>query len=112
MIMRRGETAPWAPGRWALPGGHLKSGETPYQGMQRELREETGITPPYAAWQIPLIEKNDSLFLLVVPTDRVLLLDGEHTEFRWIDPEDRHQYNPAPGVEPLIQRALTFARTP
>jgi 8-oxo-dGTP pyrophosphatase MutT (NUDIX family) len=78
--------------------------------MQRELREETGITLPYAAWQIPLIEKNDSLFLLVVPTDRVLLLDGEHTEFRWIDPKDRHQYNPAPGVEPLIQRALTFAR--
>ncbi|MHB1205073.1 MAG: NUDIX hydrolase [Rhodospirillaceae bacterium] len=28
---------------WGLPGGFLKSGETPEQGVVRELREETGL---------------------------------------------------------------------
>lgn len=28
---------------WGLPGGFLKAGETPEQGVVRELREETGL---------------------------------------------------------------------
>ena len=31
------------PGEWMMPQGGIDSGETPYQAMQRELVEETGI---------------------------------------------------------------------
>ncbi|MGB2982734.1 MAG: NUDIX hydrolase [Candidatus Bipolaricaulia bacterium] len=30
-------------GRWTLPGGFLRFGETPEQGVLREIREETGL---------------------------------------------------------------------
>ena len=29
---------------WALPGGYLKSGEHPREGLEREIKEESGLT--------------------------------------------------------------------
>ena len=34
---------PPAQGKWSLPGGRLKSGETSEDGVVREVREETGL---------------------------------------------------------------------
>lgn len=34
------------PGQWAFFGGHLESGESPKQAVQRELQEEIGYLPP------------------------------------------------------------------
>ncbi|MEM7168835.1 MAG: NUDIX domain-containing protein [Pseudomonadota bacterium] len=33
------------PGTWALPGGHLETGETPEGAARRELQEELGVDP-------------------------------------------------------------------
>jgi ADP-ribose pyrophosphatase YjhB (NUDIX family) len=30
-------------GKWGLPGGHLTTGETPKQGLVREIKEELGV---------------------------------------------------------------------
>ena len=37
LLLRRGLTAPWAPGKWGLPGGYVEPGETPAQAAVREL---------------------------------------------------------------------------
>lgn len=39
LLIRRADN-----GRWAMPGGALEVGETPAEGVQREILEETGIT--------------------------------------------------------------------
>ncbi len=34
------------PGVWAIPGGGLEEGETPWEGAVREAHEEVGFLPP------------------------------------------------------------------
>jgi ADP-ribose pyrophosphatase YjhB (NUDIX family) len=36
-------------GIWELPGGGLEFGETPHEGINRELHEETGLVTTYIA---------------------------------------------------------------
>lgn len=41
LLVRRGESR--MQGQWSIPGGCLELGETIKQGVERELREETGL---------------------------------------------------------------------
>ncbi len=45
LLLRRGPTAPWMPGRWNLPGGMAERGESPPSAAIRETREESGFVP-------------------------------------------------------------------
>lgn len=45
LLLRRGKTAPYAPGLWNFPGGHIDKGETAIDAARRECEEEAGITP-------------------------------------------------------------------
>lgn len=43
LITRRALDKSWAPGSWEVTGGGVISGETPWQTVVREVREETGL---------------------------------------------------------------------
>jgi 8-oxo-dGTP pyrophosphatase MutT (NUDIX family) len=88
-------------GTWGLVGGTNITGETPWQGLQREITEEIGSLPDIKK-TIPLetFVSNDTVFnfhtyLCVVDAEFIPVLSDEHQGWAWatIDraPKPLHQ---------------------
>lgn len=43
LITQRVMTKRWAPGWWEVPGGGVRAGESSYEAVVREVKEETGL---------------------------------------------------------------------
>jgi ADP-ribose pyrophosphatase YjhB (NUDIX family) len=88
-------------GTWGLVGGTNITGETPWQGLQREIQEEIGVLPTILK-TIPLetFVSNDRVFnfhtyMCVIGEEFVPILSDEHQGWAWatIDraPKPLHQ---------------------
>jgi ADP-ribose pyrophosphatase YjhB (NUDIX family) len=76
-------------GTWGLVGGTNITGETPWQGLQREITEEIGSMPAVIK-TIPLetFVSNDKVFnfhtyLCVIENEFVPTLSAEHMGWTW-----------------------------
>jgi len=76
-------------GTWGLVGGTNVLGETPWQGLQREITEEIGSVPKIIK-TLPLetFVSNDRVFnfhtyLCVIETEFVPILSDEHSAWAW-----------------------------
>lgn len=83
-------------GKWSLPGGHAKYGETPDEAARREFFEETGMTllDPVMVWKefLPSHDDPDGVIVHLFtgraegePTP-VNDPDHEFVTYKWLDP--------------------------
>ncbi|MEK7610837.1 MAG: NUDIX domain-containing protein [Patescibacteria group bacterium] len=93
LLLKRAEIDQEDPGCWDLPGGGINYGEQPFAAASREAKEEASIeikvTKLLALWAMPYRGKW-SLEILVVG-DYVtgeVTVSWEHTNFRWVTPEE------------------------
>jgi 8-oxo-dGTP pyrophosphatase MutT (NUDIX family) len=88
-------------GTWSLVGGTNENLETPWQGLQREIKEEIGSVPKILK-TIPIetFVSNDTVFnfhtyLCVIEDEFIPILSNEHCGYAWttIDyaPKPLHQ---------------------
>ena len=102
-------------GTWDLPGGFLESGETPEQGLVREVREELGVgvrrlrfvgftTDRYGPGGFAVL---GLVFRVTLASLRLRAAD-DVSELRWF-PIERMPYREIafPGLRRLVRRALT-----
>jgi 8-oxo-dGTP pyrophosphatase MutT (NUDIX family) len=90
LLLRRAKGEDHA-GTCALPGGKLKTDETPEKAAVRECLEETGYNAGHAGnWLCRRVRDGvDAVtFLRDVDAEFVPKLNGEHSAWRWMDPNE------------------------
>lgn len=94
-------------GVWEFPGGKVEEGETPAQGLQREILEELGVEiavgPKLGVF--PYVSPAFSIELLafrarIIRGDIVL---NDHSEIRWVDRIALSEYSFAEPDLPLVR---------
>lgn len=101
LLLKRSSNKIYA-NQWRMIGGKVKSGESSWKAALRELKEETGITPQ-KFWTLPSVNqfyeaKTDTIhfipaFAAELPAEDEIILDDEHSAFKWVNIE---------GIEPYI----------
>lgn len=90
LILKREPENVQMPEAWELGGGRLEPGENPFEGLKREVMEETGLEIEV---QRPLsvrhfTRKDGQVITMLVfvckPLGKEVKLSKEHTEFEWI----------------------------
>jgi len=103
-------------GYWCHVAGKIESGEVAGQAMLRELKEETGIetTELYNGEYLEQFYDAKSNELLIIPTFAMLcpenqqvVLNEEHTEFRWCSLQEAVSLVPFPNQKQLYQHIWT-----
>ena len=104
-------------GKWGLPGGRINTDEPFFDGLRREVNEETGlkiepIEPVFIGEWWPNIKgvKNHivAMFMLCKPTTNNVRLSEEHDQFAWIDRNDISKYDFMPPDDEVVR--ITFER--
>lgn len=88
------------PNIWQMVSGKIKENETAFNAALREIKEETDLNPE-KFWVAPTVNSfyepdKDCICLLPVFAAKVkydskILLSKEHTEYKWLKPEDAKQ---------------------
>lgn len=98
-------------GKWGLPGGRLEPGESFTDGLQREVREETGLQvtigkPLYVGEWRPVIRgvphQIIAIFMVCKVKSGDVQLSDEHDQYKWISPAKRANYTVMPPDDLVI----------
>ena len=96
---------------WELPGGRLEVGESPEHCVQREVREETGLTVSVGeiidSWVYPVLPDREVLVVTYRCLDLgeipAVTIGDEHQAGRWVPLTDCPSYPMPVGYLRSIQ---------
>lgn len=108
LVLKRAESQDWQKNEWEIDYGRIDQFEDPEDGLRRELFEETGLTDIsiktiLSVWHIyrgPVAVDNDLIGITyhTVTKEQKVVLSHEHSEYRWVTPDEALQLITVPGI--------------
>lgn len=91
LALKRTEHDSSAPGQWDFPGGGIDFGELHLPALEREIREETGLTivNPRVIEVMTKFDVSRQIYSIFVAqqcqaTSTTVCLSPEHTAYQWV----------------------------
>lgn len=99
---------------WGVPAGKIDQGETPFEGAQRELYEETELrfeTDQFIDQgklfaRKPSIDYIYHMYLIILETKPDVTITEEHLDYYWIDPAIVHTLPLMSGGHKALESGL------
>jgi len=91
LIIKRAKSDPQMPEVWEIPGGRLNLGESPFEGLKREVKEETNLEiEVISPLNVRHFNRDDGqtitmIIFLCKPIGGKIKLSEEHSEYEGID---------------------------
>jgi len=106
LLLKRGESAPWNPNRYCLPGGKLEDNETLVDCAVRELYEETSIvlkSNQLTPLTISYPKYSKTIFVCNSDSSYSVKLNWEHSDARWVSYSESSLVDLVPGLAVTIK---------
>lgn len=104
LILQRGETAPWMPNKWNLPGGVINSNENHISAAIRECKEETNLE---ISNLFKIISYTDTEFIITFyKTHNYIgdvIIDWESKDYKWVHKSKLLNYDFVPYIKNAIK---------
>ena len=115
LLLRKSKDDPVSGNRWEFPGGRIELGESPEECLLRDVKEETGleieIVKPLKAWSFFPFTNNETQLVgvtfLCCHISGEAELTEEHTEFKWLAPEEIARGDFADWLKEEVKMALS-----
>lgn len=91
LIIKRAKDEPQMPNAWEIPGGRLNLGENPFDGVKREIKEETNLDIEIISpLNVRHFKRKDGqtitmIIFLCRPIGGKIQLSKEHSRYEGID---------------------------
>lgn len=106
LLLKRGETAPWMPNKYCLPGGGVDKNESLIKAGARELYEETGIElelDQLIPFTIYYPKYSKVIFVCNEDVSYSVKLNWEHSDYLWVSHKESSLVDLVPGLRVTIK---------
>ena len=120
LILKRSNKVKTYKGLWGGVAGYVEENEEPYDTAIKEIKEEVGLKKGDISLikQLNPIEFTDFydqkrydwkifVFLFKIRKKSEIIIDWEHSEYRWIPPSEIVKYDTVPHLKDVVFKLLS-----
>lgn len=103
-------------GKWDVPGGRLNFGEDPFEGLRREVKEETNlnvdIMKPLGVSHWRPQKNNENWYIVATfmlcktKSIEVKISNFEHDNFKWVNIQELKNYEVIPTTMKVLNNLV------